>query len=88
MKLSALRPLDQVIDEHRQDEQFRAVWDSTAFAREVANRVILYRTEHSMSQRELAEIVRLVQPQIARLEKAEHQPSVETLVKLSRATGL
>ena len=88
MKLSALRPLDQVIDEHRQDEQFRAVWDSTAFAREVANRVILYRTEHSMSQRELAEIVRLVQSQIARLEKAEHQPSVETLVKLSRATGL
>jgi hypothetical protein len=30
----------------------------------------------------------LVQPQIARLEKAEHQPSFETLAKLSRATGL
>jgi ribosome-binding protein aMBF1 (putative translation factor) len=88
MKRSLLKPLDQVIEEHRQDEQFRVVWDSAAFAREVANRVVQYRTERGLSQRELAEVVGLVQPQIARLEKAEHQPSVETLVKLSRATGL
>lgn len=88
MKLSELRSLDQVIEEHRQDTEFRAVWDSTALAREVANRVIRYRTDHGLSQREFASMVGLVQPQIARLEKAEHQPSVETLVKLSRATGL
>ena len=54
------------------------MWDSTALAREVANRVIRYRTDHGLSQRDFANIVGLVQPQIARLEKAEHQPSVET----------
>jgi DNA-binding phage protein len=32
--------------------------------------------------------VGLVQPAIARLEKAEQQPSFETLAKLTRATGL
>lgn len=89
MKRSDLRSLDQVIEgEYRQDEGFRAEWDRTAFAREVANRVIQYRVDNGLSQRDLAKIVDLVQPQIARLEKAEHQPSFETLVKLSRGTGL
>jgi ribosome-binding protein aMBF1 (putative translation factor) len=88
MKMSDLKSFDQVIAEHRHDPDFRAEWDRTAFAREVANRVIQYRSDKGLSQRELAAIVGLVQPQIARLEKAEHQPSFETLVKLSRATGL
>jgi len=88
MKLSDLKSLDQVVEEHRKDENFRAEWDRTAFAREVANRVIQYRADNRLSQRDLAAIVDLVQPQIARLEKAEHQPSFETLAKLSRATGL
>lgn len=88
MKLSDLKSFDQVIAEHRRDPDFRAEWDRTAFAREVANRIVQYRADKGLSQRELAAIVGLVQPQIARLEKAEHQPSFETLVKLSRATGL
>jgi ribosome-binding protein aMBF1 (putative translation factor) len=88
MKLSDLKSLDQVIEEHRDDPEFRAEWDRLAFAREVANRVVAYRAEHGLSQRELAGTVGLVQPQIARLEKAEHQPSFETLAKLTRATGL
>lgn len=88
MKLSDLKSFDQVIAEHRYDPDFRAEWDRTAFAREVANRIIQYRSDKKLSQRELAAIVGLVQPQIARLEKAEHQPSFETLVKLSHATGL
>jgi len=88
MKLSDLKSLDQVVEEHSRDENFRAEWDRTAFAREVANRVIQYRADNGLSQRALAAIVDLVQPQIARLEKAEHQPSFETLAKLSRATGL
>jgi ribosome-binding protein aMBF1 (putative translation factor) len=88
MKLTDLKSLDQVVEEHRQDEDFRVEWDRLAFAREVANRVVRYRVDNGLSQRELAGMVGLVQPQVARLEKAEHQPSFETLVKLSRATGL
>jgi ribosome-binding protein aMBF1 (putative translation factor) len=88
MKLSDMKPLDQVIEEHRGDREFRAEWDRTAFARTVANQVVRYRTEHGLSQRELATIVGLAQPQIARLERAERQPSFETLAKLTGATGL
>jgi ribosome-binding protein aMBF1 (putative translation factor) len=88
MKLSDMKPLDQVIEEDREDREFRYEWDRTAFARTVANRVVQYRTEHGLSQREFAAIVGLAQPQIARLEGAEHQPSFDTLAKLTRATGL
>ena len=52
MKLSDIKPLDQVIEEHWLAS---SAWSS---------------------------------PQIARLEKAEHQPSFETLARLTRATGL
>lgn len=88
MKFSDLKSLDQVIEEHRNDSDFRAEWDRLAFAREIANHVAAYRTQCNLSQRDLAKIVGLVPLQIARLEKAEHQPSFETLAKLSRATGL
>jgi ribosome-binding protein aMBF1 (putative translation factor) len=88
VKLSDLTPLEQVIAGHREDPVFRAEWDRLAFAREVANRVVAYRRERGLSQRGLAALVGLVQPAVARLEKAEHQPSFDTLVKLSRATGL
>jgi hypothetical protein len=33
MKLSDLKPLDQAVEEHRQDPEFRA-WDRIAFARD------------------------------------------------------
>lgn len=89
MKLSDLKTFDQVIEERRSsDEEFRRLWDSTAFAREVANRVVAYRTDNGLSQRGLAKLVGMTQPAIARLELAEHEPSLATLAKLSRATGL
>lgn len=88
MKLSELKSLDRVVNEQREDAEFRTTWDSTAFARDVANRVVRYRTEHGLSQRQFAAIVGLAQPQVARLEKAEHQPSFDTIAKLTRATGL
>jgi ribosome-binding protein aMBF1 (putative translation factor) len=88
MKLSDMKPLEEVIEDHRGDGEFRIDWDRLSFAREVANRVLAFRTHHGLSQRDLAAMVGLVQPQIARLEKAEHQPSFETLARLTRATGL
>lgn len=89
MKLSSMRTVDQVVEENRrQDPEFREQWDRTAFAREVAITVVRYRAEHGMSQRDLAAATALAQPAIARLEKAEHQPSLDTLAKLSIGTGL
>ncbi|NLT53034.1 MAG: helix-turn-helix transcriptional regulator [Actinomycetales bacterium] len=88
MKLSDMKPLAEVVEEHRADPEFQVEWDRLAFAREVANHVVAYRTQHGLSQRDLATAIGLAQPQIARLEKAEHQPSFDTLARLTQATGL
>ncbi|GAA2900705.1 hypothetical protein Acy02nite_85270 [Actinoplanes cyaneus] len=89
MELSDLKPVDEVIEERREnDAEFRDAWDRTAFAREVALAVVKYRTERGLSQRKLAELTGLQQPAIARLEKGEETPGLATLARLTRATGL
>lgn len=89
MKLSDLKSIDQIIAERQaSDPEFAEEWDRTAFARQVAITIVRYRAERGMTQRELAEATGLKQPAIARLELGEGVPSLATLAKLSRATGL
>ncbi len=88
MKLSDLKALDRVVEENRADAEFRDEWDHGAFAREVANLVVRYREACGISQRQLATLVGMTQPQMARLERPEHQPSFDTLVKLMKVAGL
>ncbi|GAA2605880.1 helix-turn-helix domain-containing protein [Paractinoplanes durhamensis] len=84
-----MKTIDQVIEERKQtDPDFADEWDRGAFAREVALAMVRYRTEQQLSQRDLAKQTGLKQPVIARLETGEHPPSLMTLAKLTRATGL
>lgn len=84
MKLSDMQTQDQAVaEELLRDPAFRAEWDRTALARAVALQVVNYRTEHGMSQRALAEQLGMKQPQVARLESGEHNPTIETLVRLA-----
>lgn len=89
MKISELKTINEIAQEKREsDPEYRAEWDRTAFAREVAIAIVRYRTERGMSQRDLATATGLTQPAIARLETGDHAPSLATLVKLTRSTGL
>lgn len=87
MKFSDLKPRGQAAGESGADP-VRVERNRPALAREVANHVLRYRVQQGMSQRQLAALAGMAQPQIARLEKAEHQPSFDTLARLTRATGL
>jgi DNA-binding XRE family transcriptional regulator len=88
MDFSKLIPLDQVIDERLQDPGFRAQWDKTAFARQVAIRIIQYRVDEGLTQTQLAQAVGMKQPVIARLESGDQPPSLATLAKITAGTGL
>ncbi|MDZ5443791.1 helix-turn-helix transcriptional regulator [Micromonospora sp. 4G57] len=88
MKLSDLKTAQQVIEERRQDPAFRAEWDRTAFARDVALRIVRYRTENNLTQTALARMVGMTQSVIARLESGDQPPSIPTLAKLSKGTGM
>jgi transcriptional regulator with XRE-family HTH domain len=88
MKLSDMRTSDEVLAEQMRDPVFRAGWNRTAVARAVALKVLAYRTEQALSQRSLAKRLGMSQPQVARLESGEHNPTIETLARLSQALDI
>jgi DNA-binding XRE family transcriptional regulator len=89
MNLSDMIPLDEEIERARQaNPDFRALWDSQAFAREVAHRIIAYRADHGLTQDQLGKLVGISQPAVAMLESGEDAPTLKTMAKVSAATDL
>jgi transcriptional regulator with XRE-family HTH domain len=89
MKLSEMKTNEELMAEQlRTDPECRTEWERTALARAVALAIVGYRADHDLSQRELAERLRMKQPQVARLELGEVNPSIETLVRVSAQLGI
>jgi transcriptional regulator with XRE-family HTH domain len=88
MKLSDLKTSKQALAEELRDPDFQREWDRTAVARAVALKVLTYRTEHGLSQRALAKKLDMTQPQLARLEAGEHNPTIDTLARLAQALDI
>jgi len=89
MKLTDMKTHEQAVaEELARDPEFRREWERTALAREVAAAIVAYRAAHKLSQRALAERLGWRPSVVSRLEAAEHNPSIDTLVELSRKLGL
>ena len=70
------------------DPGFAAEWERLSLGRMVAARLVGYRHDHGLSQRALAQRLGVSQPRVVELESGEKNPQIETLVKISAATGL
>jgi DNA-binding XRE family transcriptional regulator len=70
------------------DPEFAAEWERLALARTVAARLIRYRSDHDLSQRDLAGRLGVSQPRVVELESGEKNPQIETLVKIAAAIGV
>src|SRR5438552_2275173 len=88
MKVSDLATTKELHTGDLNDPEYRAEWERTRLAHEVALRVISYRVEHQLTQTELARMLGMRQPHIARLEAGAHEPSLATLSRLARVLGL
>lgn len=89
MKLSDLKTNDELLArELRDDAEFRAEWERTALGRFLALEVIRFRTDHGLTQRQLAARLGMPQPQVARLERGDANPSMDTLVKIAAGLDL
>jgi transcriptional regulator with XRE-family HTH domain len=77
-----------IAEELNSNPTFREEWEATAVARVVAAKLIDYRAEHKLSQRKLAVLLGVKQPFVARLEMAESNPEVDTLIRISRTLGI
>jgi transcriptional regulator with XRE-family HTH domain len=84
MRLSDMKTSEQVLAEELRDPGFRREWERTALARAIALKVLAYRTEQGLSQRALAKQLDMTQPQLARLEAGEHNPTIDTLARLAQ----
>ncbi len=84
-----LRVHDEIVaEEIARDADFRVEWQRLALAREVAAELVRFRSENGLSQRALADCLGVSQPRVAKIESGEHNPGIDTLVSISRATGL
>jgi transcriptional regulator with XRE-family HTH domain len=88
MKLSDMTTSEQALAEELRDPEFQREWDRTAVARAVALKVLTYRTDHALSQRALARKLNMTQPQLARLEAGEHNPTIDTLARLAQTLDI
>ena len=88
MKLQNMRGIDKVNTRELEDPAVRAQLERTAVARAVAVRLVEYRAEHALSQTALARQLGMKQPAVARLEAGEHNPSFDTLARLSSSLGI
>src|SRR5215218_8959828 len=70
------------------DDAFRHDWQRNAPARLVAVKLIEYRSDHDLSQRQLADLLGVKQPQIARWESGEHRPSDDNLALIAGRLGI
>lgn len=77
-----------IADEVAEDRDFRADWQRLAFARHVAVELIRYRAERGLSQGKLAERLEISQPRVAKLESGEYNPRIETVIEITRKTGI
>lgn len=88
VKLSDLRTEAEIHEQDMHDVDYRREIERTQFANDVAIKVIHYRVSRGLSQAGLARLIGMRQPNVARLESGEHEPSLSTLARLSSVLGV
>ena len=83
VKLSELKTAEKVRVDDMQDPEYRREYERTRLANDVAIRVI-QSVRHGLSQAELARRLGTRQPNVARLESGEHEPTIATLSLLAQ----
>ena len=87
-QLQRMKTHREIVGEDLKDPAYRVERERMKFAHEVAMKVIEYRIKHDISQTELGRRVGMRQPHVARLEASEHEPSLDTLRRLSQGLGI
>jgi len=83
VKISELKTAEEIHAKDMRDPEYRREYERTRLANDVAIRVIQYRVRHGLSQTELAKRLGMRQPNVARLESGEHEPTIATLSLLA-----
>jgi transcriptional regulator with XRE-family HTH domain len=86
--MTTYRKFEHVLADSLADPEVHAEWERTALARELSIWLIRYRQHYGLTQTTLAKQLAWRQPMVARLERADHEPSIATLQYLGVQLGL
>ncbi|GIW04339.1 MAG: hypothetical protein KatS3mg059_0959 [Thermomicrobiales bacterium] len=75
-------------EELARDPRLRERWEETALARALAIWLVQQRAARGLSQKDLARMLGVSQPTVARWESGEHVPEIKTLLRLADVLGL
>lgn len=85
MKASDLKKHSEIrAERYATDAAHAAETDRLALADVVSVAVVRYRAEHGLTQAAFATMIGWKQPQVARIERGDVTPSLETLERLAR----
>ncbi|MGO2516799.1 helix-turn-helix domain-containing protein [Corynebacterium variabile] len=86
MRISELKThRDMENDRRSHDPEYAAETNRLALADAVSTAVVAYRGRHNMTQTRFADMLGWKQPHVARLERGDVTPSLESLERLARA---
>lgn len=69
------------------DEQTKEGFELSDILVDIACKIINYRLDNNMTQKDLANKLGIAQPMVSKLESGEYNPSVEFLFKISKKLG-
>jgi len=75
------------IRRERADPEFRREWTRLGVAEEVAQTLIRFRGDRGLTQKAAAQLLGMTEPMVSRLERGDHVPNVDTMLRVADATG-
>lgn len=72
---------------HMQDPEFRKLWEKDLPRHEFICEIIKARVDNGLTQEELADIIQMKQPAIARIESPDGNPRLSTMQKIAEGLG-
>ena len=68
-----------------EDSAFKAAYDELEVDFKIAQTLLEYRSEHNLTQAELAKLIEINRSDLSKIESADANPTLKTLKKIARA---
>ena len=83
LRVTGTSTLEETLEELRnKNETYRLIFDSFDITNAMMKKLVELRKEAGLSQRDLAELTNIKQPQIARYETCEESPGLDNFVRI------
>ncbi|MBI9013828.1 MAG: helix-turn-helix transcriptional regulator [Clostridiales bacterium] len=84
----SLKHIKKLLEEQHGEEVFNKAMKVAEIERDILDSLTLYRKQHKMTQKQLAEKIDTRPQQVSKYERAEQTPSLSAILKICEALGL